>query len=107
MKTTPRHVLLLVLLCMSVVRGEPPSIVYILADDMGYGDVACLNKEGKIPTPHIDRLAREGKTFTDAHSGSAVCTPTRYGILTGRERPEHTVKNRAYRARIPYNWRLL
>lgn len=63
---------------------DTPNIVYILADDMGYGDVSCLNKEGKIATPHIDRLAKEGMVFTDAHSGSAVCTPTRYGILTGR-----------------------
>jgi arylsulfatase A len=62
-----------------------PSLVYILCDDLGYGDVGCLNPaRGKIPTPNIDRLAREGMTFTDAHSGSAVCTPTRYGILTGR-----------------------
>lgn len=61
-----------------------PHIVYILADDLGYGDVACLNKESKIPAPNIDRIAREGMAFTDAHSGSAVCTPTRYGILTGR-----------------------
>jgi arylsulfatase A len=61
-----------------------PNIVFILADDLGYGDVQCLNPEGKIATPHIDRLAREGMVFTDAHSGSAVCTPTRYGILTGR-----------------------
>jgi len=61
-----------------------PNIVYILADDMGYGDVRCLNENGKIPTPHMDRLAAEGMTFTDAHSGSAVCTPTRYGFLTGR-----------------------
>ena len=65
--------------------GTPPNILYILSDDLGYGDVACLNPErGRIATPHIDRLAREGMTFTDAHSGSAVCTPTRYGILTGR-----------------------
>ena len=61
-----------------------PNIVYILADDMGYGDVSCLNPESKIATPNLDRLAGEGITFTDAHSGSAVCTPTRYGILTGR-----------------------
>jgi arylsulfatase A-like enzyme len=61
-----------------------PNIVYILADDLGYGDVGCLNADGKIPTPNMDRLAREGMIFTDAHSGSAVCTPTRYGILTGR-----------------------
>lgn len=61
-----------------------PNIVYILADDLGYGDVRCLNTNGKIATPHLDRLAKDGMTFTDAHSGSAVCTPTRYGILTGR-----------------------
>jgi len=61
-----------------------PNIVYILADDMGYGDVKCLNPQSRIPTPNIDRLGKEGMIFTDAHSGSAVCTPTRYGILTGR-----------------------
>ncbi len=61
-----------------------PNIVYILADDMGYGDVSGLNPDSKISTPNLDRLALEGITFTDAHSGSAVCTPTRYGILTGR-----------------------
>ena len=61
-----------------------PNIVYILADDLGYGDVGCLNPECKIPTPNIDRLAAEGVVFTDAHAGSAVCTPTRYGVLTGR-----------------------
>jgi arylsulfatase A len=61
-----------------------PNIVFILADDLGYGDIRCFNPEGKIPTPHIDRLAAQGMRFTDAHSGSAVCTPTRYGILTGR-----------------------
>ncbi len=62
-----------------------PNIVYILADDLGFGDVKFLNPiRGKIATPNIDRLAAEGMTFTDAHSGSAVCSPTRYGILTGR-----------------------
>ena len=58
--------------------------MFILADDLGYGDVKCLNPQGKIATPHLDRLAASGMIFTDAHSGSAVCTPTRYGILTGR-----------------------
>lgn len=63
----------------------PPNIVYILADDLGYGDVQCLNRQrGKIKTPNLDRLAGQGMTFTDAHSGSSVCTPTRYGLLTGR-----------------------
>ena len=61
-----------------------PNIVFILADDMGYGDLACQNPDSKVPTPNLDKLAREGIRFTDAHSPSAVCTPTRYGVLTGR-----------------------
>ena len=62
-----------------------PNIVYILADDLGYGDVQSLNPaRGKIPTPQIDSLAREGMMMTDVHSASSVCTPSRYGILTGR-----------------------
>ena len=63
---------------------KPPNIVYILCDDLGYGDVKYLNPQGKIATPNIDRLAGSGMVFTDAHSGSSVCTPTRYGIMTGR-----------------------
>ena len=66
------------------VAASPPNIIYILCDDLGYGDVRCLNPEGKIPTPNMDRLAAAGMIFTDAHSSSSVCTPTRYGILTGR-----------------------
>ncbi|WP_297089362.1 arylsulfatase [uncultured Draconibacterium sp.] len=66
-------------------RADNPNIVYIICDDLGYGDVQCLNPErGKILTPQIDRLAAEAMVFTDAHSGSSVCTPTRYGVLTGR-----------------------
>ncbi|HUW62647.1 MAG TPA: sulfatase-like hydrolase/transferase [Candidatus Bathyarchaeia archaeon] len=61
-----------------------PNMVFILADDMGYGDLACQNPGSKIPTPNLDRLAGQGVRFTDAHSPSAVCSPTRYGILTGR-----------------------
>lgn len=61
-----------------------PNIVLILADDMGYGDPHCYNPQSKIPTPNIDRLAAEGMRFTDAHTPSSVCTPTRYGLLTGR-----------------------
>lgn len=64
--------------------AEKPNIVFILADDLGYGDVGCYNPESKIPTPHLDRLAREGIRFTDAHAPDAVCTPTRYALLTGR-----------------------
>jgi arylsulfatase A-like enzyme len=62
----------------------PPNIVLILCDDLGYGDVGAYYPEAKIPTPNMDRLAREGMRFTDAHSPSSVCTPTRYGVLTGR-----------------------
>lgn len=65
-------------------KNAAPNIIYILADDMGYGDLGCLNKDSKISTPNMDKLASQGIYFTDAHSNSAVCTPTRYGILTGR-----------------------
>jgi arylsulfatase A len=61
-----------------------PNIVYILCDDLGYGDLRCYNPESKIPTPNVDRFAAQGVRFTDAHSPSSVCTPTRYGIMTGR-----------------------
>ena len=72
-------------ICVSLHAAPPqPNIVVILADDLGYGDVRCFNPQGKISTPHLDRLAAQGMIFTDAHSSSAVCTPTRYGLLTGR-----------------------
>jgi arylsulfatase A len=61
-----------------------PNIVYFLVDDLGYGDVSGLNPEGKIQTPNVDRLAREGMAFTDAHATSSVCSPSRYSLLTGR-----------------------
>ena len=61
-----------------------PNIVYFFVDDMGYGDASCLNPEGRIKTPNIDRLAAAGMKFTDAHSTSAVCSPSRYSVLTGR-----------------------
>ena len=70
---------------LSAAEIAKPNIVFILADDLGYGDVQCLNPQrGKIATPHLDKLAAQGMTFTDAHSSSSVCTPTRYSILTGR-----------------------
>jgi arylsulfatase A-like enzyme len=65
-------------------KQEHPNIIFILADDLGYGDVGCLNPESKISTPNLDMLASKGITFTDAHSGASVCSPTRYGVLTGR-----------------------
>jgi arylsulfatase A len=84
----PRRLLVLSLLgaaALAASAAEKPNIVYLLADDLGYGDVQALNPtRGKIKTPHLDRLAAQGMTFTDAHSGSSVCTPTRYGLLTGR-----------------------
>ena len=61
-----------------------PNIVLILADDLGYGDTGCYNDRAKVVTPHVDRLAREGMRFTDAHSPCTVCTPTRYGLMTGQ-----------------------
>jgi arylsulfatase A len=66
--------------------GDParPNVIVILADDLGVGDIRATNPAAKIPTPACDRLAREGLTFRDAHTTSAVCTPTRYGLLTGR-----------------------
>lgn len=64
--------------------ANKPNIIFIMTDDMGYGDASCYNPESVIRTPNIDRLASQGVMFTDAHSPSAVCTPTRYGVLTGR-----------------------
>ncbi|MBT8037745.1 MAG: arylsulfatase [Verrucomicrobiae bacterium] len=62
-----------------------PNIVVMLADDMGFGELQCLNSDqGKILTPQLDSMAKSGMIFTDAHSGSSVCTPTRYGLMTGR-----------------------
>ncbi|MCB1275100.1 sulfatase-like hydrolase/transferase [Prosthecobacter sp.] len=68
----------------SVPSNHAPNIVLILADDLGYGDVGCYNRESKVPTPNIDRLASEGMRFTDAHSPATVCTPTRYSLMTGQ-----------------------
>src|SRR3954466_8869205 len=82
-----RTTLLLILLLVPGLRSlaaERPNILLILADDLGYGDLSSMNPRGKIKTPNLDRLAAQGVAFTDAHSASAVCTPTRYGVLTGR-----------------------
>ncbi len=88
-----RYFVLLSLLALAARAADRPNVIYILCDDLGYGDVSCLNPQGKIRTPHLDRIAREGMIFTDAHSGSAVCTPTRYGILTGRYAWRSRLKN--------------
>ena len=70
--------------CINDAKQRPPNIIYILADDMGYGDVSAFNPDAAWKTVNIDRIADQGKRFTDAHTNSAVCTPTRYGVLTGR-----------------------
>jgi arylsulfatase A len=85
MRTFPGLFVLLLFFVGDLKAATLPNIVVILADDLGYGDVQCYNPErGKIPTPHIDRLALEGMRFTDAHTSSGVCSPTRYSLLTGR-----------------------
>lgn len=68
--------------CVASAAEQPPNVVLIFADDLGYGDLGCYGAT-KVQTPNIDRLAAEGRRFTDAHSASAVCTPSRYGLLTG------------------------
>lgn len=73
-------------------RSAPPNIIFILADDLGYGDVSAYNEHSAWQTPHIDALAKAGMRFTDAHTSSAVCTPTRYSILTGRYNWRSTLK---------------
>ena len=69
--------------CKQEIQKKHPNVIYILADDLGYGDLSSYNSASKISTPYIDQLAREGMRFTDMHSTSSVCTPTRYSILTG------------------------
>jgi arylsulfatase A len=73
------------ILCAALQPGHLPNIVFIMADDLGYGEIHALNPErGKILTPAVDQLSQQGMIFTDAHTGSSVCSPTRYGLLTGR-----------------------
>jgi arylsulfatase A-like enzyme len=83
-----KHIGLALLLPLAALHAAPapakPNILFILADDLGYGDVGCYNPEAKVATPNLDRLAREGMRFTDAHSPSTVCTPSRYSLLTGK-----------------------
>ena len=68
----------------SVATPQRPNILLVLADDLGYGDPGCYNLDSHVPTPAINRLAAEGMRLTDMHSPAAVCTPTRYAMLTGR-----------------------
>lgn len=73
-------------------QSARPNILFIMADDVGWGDFQCYNPQGKIPTPNIDRLARDGMRFTDAHTPAALCAPTRYAVATG---------NYTWRGRMP------
>lgn len=74
----------LLALAPPLAAADKPNILFILADDLGLGDVRAFNPQSKIPTPHLDRLAAQGMRFTDAHTTSSVCSPTRYSLLTGR-----------------------
>ena len=84
--TLPKLVcaVMVLLVCGEVWSGERPNVLLIVADDLGYGDVGCYNEKAKVATPHLDRLAREGMRFTDAHSPATVCTPSRYSLMTGQ-----------------------
>ena len=78
---------LLLILSLSLLTADektPPNVIFVLADDLGIGDIQPTSLDCKIKTPHLQRMAEEGITFFDAHSSSSVCTPTRYGVLTGR-----------------------
>jgi arylsulfatase A len=75
--------LILLMADCSFATDTPPNVVLIFVDDLGYGDLGCYGAT-KVQTPNIDKLAAEGRRFTDAHSVSAVCTPSRYALLTGQ-----------------------
>lgn len=101
MKFTTRQIPTVLVCLFALIAGmaqslmaaeQPPNVVVIFADDLGYGDIGCYGAT-KVQTPHIDRLATEGRRFTDAHSASAVCTPSRYALMTG-EYPHRKNLNR-------------
>ncbi len=99
--TSPKKLVLYGALVLSAITAnvsaaEQPNIIYILADDMGQGDTTAYNSEGKIPTPNLKKLAEQGMTFSNVHSNSSVCTPTRYGIMTGRYAWRTSLKNGVY-----------
>lgn len=96
----------LVILCTNGRKSQAaesidfPNVILIYTDDQGYGDASCLNPESKFQTPNLDRLATEGMSFTDAHSSDTVCTPSRYGLLTGRYAWRTTLKRGVYGSEI-------
>ncbi|MGA1618043.1 MAG: sulfatase-like hydrolase/transferase, partial [Pirellulales bacterium] len=86
-----RHFMLLGLMALSPslaaarqLAAEKPNVILVMADDLGIGDLTATNPDCKIKTPRLQQMAEEGITFLDAHTPSSVCTPTRYGLLTGR-----------------------
>ena len=81
--------------------ADRPNVIVIYTDDQGYGDVSCLNPDAKFKTPNLDRLAREGITFTDGHCSDTVCTPSRYGLLTGRYSWRTELKRGVFNAERP------
>jgi arylsulfatase A len=93
-----RNILLFSLFVSVAYAAERPNVIVIYTDDQGYGDASCLNPESKFKTPNLDRLAREGITFTDGHCSDTVCTPSRYGLLTGRYSWRTTLKRGVFGA---------
>ncbi len=83
-KSFALSLLLIGLVSLTAAAVSPPNIVIVFADDLGYGDVRAFNPDSRIATPNLDRMAREGMRFTDAHAPGSVCFPSRYGLLTGR-----------------------
>ncbi|MCA9268170.1 MAG: sulfatase-like hydrolase/transferase, partial [Planctomycetales bacterium] len=83
-KTTLLAAALLVIAQQAALGAAKPNVVVVMADDLGIGDITPTNPDCKIKTPHLQQMASEGLTFFDAHTPSSVCTPTRYGLLTGR-----------------------
>ena len=79
-----RSTLLFLILNLGFGLGAQPNVLFLYADDLGFGDLGCYHSNSKIPTPNLDRLAGEGMRFTDGHSSSGICTPSRYALLTGR-----------------------
>lgn len=98
-KMTTRALIALVALAGQLYAADhkQPNIMFIMLDDMGYGDLRCYNPDSKIPTPNMDSLAESGMRFTDAHSPGALCVPSRFGFLTGL----NPLKMRGYHKKKP------
>ena len=79
-----RFSVILSIILVGAAWAKQPNVLILYADDLGFGDLGCYNKESRIPTPNLDRLASESVRFTDGHSSSGICTPSRFAMLTGR-----------------------